>query len=64
MILNLVHLTTRIEKTKKPDIPPRYSSLTTNCKSATVDLPAQPPNDRNKFLTSDQTFRQRSPNTP
>ena len=51
-------------KTKKPDIPPRCSSLTTNCKLATANLSAQMSNDRNGFLTSDQTFRWKSLPTP
>ena len=51
-------------KTKKPDIPPRCSSLTTNHKLATANLSAQLSNARNKFLTLDQTVRQKSPPTP
>ena len=51
-------------KTKKPDIPPRCSSLTINHQLTTAEISAQPPNSRNKFLASGQTFRQRFPLTP
>ena len=47
-------------KTKKPDIPPTCSSLTTNHQMATADISAQLPSSRNKFLTFDQTCRHRS----
>ena len=51
-------------KIKKYDSPPRCSSLTTSHKLTTADLSAQLPHNRNKCLTLDQTFRQRSPQHP
>ena len=63
-ILHDVRLSTfdnQNSKTKKPDIPPRHSSSTTNCTLTTANLSAQLPSDRNKFLTLDQTFRPWSP---
>ena len=36
-------------KTKKPDMSPRHSSLTTNHKLTTADLSTQPSNDRSNF---------------
>ena len=51
------------QKKKKPDTPPRCSSLTTNHKPATANWLAQLPNDRKEFFTSAKTFRQRSPTT-
>ena len=35
-------------KTKKPDIPPRCHSLTTNCKLTTADISTQLSNSRDK----------------
>ena len=51
-------------KTEKPHIPPGYSSLNKISKINTADLSAQLPSSRNKFLTPDNAFRQRSPPTP
>ena len=51
-------------KTQKLDIPPRCSSLTKNCKITTVVISVQLSSSRNKLMTPDNAFRQRSPPTP
>ena len=51
-------------KTQKTDIPPRCSSLTTNCKTTSADISAQRQSSRNNFWTLDNAFKQRSPPTP